>query len=127
MARILDHLQRVQNLLASAGIDSALIERLALGAHGVQRYTNDIDLLVDGSQRLKLKQLMLASGFTIFAETNEVIQFAGEIAVDVLCANRPISLALLREAKIDRHLKTKVISAEGLIGLKIHTSSQTHY
>ena len=62
---------------------------------------------------------MLAGGFTLFSETSEVMKFAGEIAVDVLCANRPISLAMLKDARIDPPLNIKVISAEGLIGLKI--------
>ncbi len=119
MTRIFDHLQKIHKLLANAGIDSAIIGGLALGAHGVQRYTNDIDLLVDGTERLRLKHLMLANGFTLFAETSEVIQFAGDIAVDVLFAQRPISVSLLRQAPLDPHLKIKVISAEGLIGLKI--------
>ncbi len=119
MARILDQLHNVHGILTKAGIDVAVIGGLALGAYNVQRFTNDIDFLVDGSHRLKLKQLMLANGFTLFAETSEVIQFAGEIAVDVLCANRPISLALLQQAQVDHRLNIKVISAEGLIGLKI--------
>jgi len=119
LASILDRLHHVHSLLAQAGIDAALIGGLAMGAYNVQRFTNDIDFLVDGSHRLQLKQLMLANGFTLFAETSEVIQFAGEIAVDVLCANRPISLALLQQAQMDQRLKIKVISAEGLIGLKI--------
>lgn len=119
MPRILEQLHKIQALLDSAGIDAAIIGGLALGAHGVQRFTNDIDFLVDGTQRLQLKHLMLASGFTLFEETNEVIQFAGEIAVDVLCANRPVSLALLQQAQLDQRLNVKVISAEGLIGLKI--------
>jgi hypothetical protein len=119
LARILDQLHNVHSLLVQAGIDAAIIGGLALGAYNVQRFTNDIDFLVDGSHRLQLKQLMLANGFTLFAETSEVIQFAGEIAVDVLCANRPISLALLQQAQLDQRLNIKVISAEGLIGLKI--------
>lgn len=119
MARILDQLNKVHDLLAQAEIDAAIIGGLALGAHGVQRFTNDIDFLVDGANRLKLKQLMLSNGFTLFAESSDVIQFAGEIPVDVLLANRPISLALLQQAPLDRRLKIKVISVEGLIGLKI--------
>jgi hypothetical protein len=119
MARILEQLHKIHSLLVQNGIDAAIIGGLALGAHGVQRFTNDIDFLVDGAQRLKLKQLMLGNGFTLFAESSEVIQFAGEIPVDVLCANRPVSVALLQQAQLDPHLNIKVISAEGLIGLKI--------
>ena len=119
MAQILKQLHKIHSLLAHGRIDSAVIGGLALGAHGVQRFTNDIDFLVDGTQRLKLKQIMLDHGFTLFAESSEVIQFAGEIAVDVLCANRPISLALLQHAQLDPRLNIKVVSAEGLIALKI--------
>jgi len=119
MLNIFDYLKRIHLLLTRDSIDFAIIGGLALGAHGVQRFTNDIDILIDGADRLRLKQLMLRSGFQIFAESAEVIQFSGEIAVDVLCANRPISLAMLRDAKAYPDLDIKVVGPEQIIGLKI--------
>ena len=56
---IIDNLNKIHDLIVDGGVDVALIGGLALGAHGVQRFTNDIDFLVDGADRLKLKQLML--------------------------------------------------------------------
>ncbi len=116
---IFEHLQRIAGLLTEVQLDFALIGGLALGAHGVQRFTNDIDLLIDGAERLRLKQLLLRNGFELFAESTEVMQFSGAIALDVLCANRPISLAMLRDAKVFKGLSLKVLGAEQIIGLKI--------
>ena len=116
---IFEYLKKIHHLLSQEGIDFAIIGGLALGAHGVQRFTNDIDILIDGTDRLRLKQLMLKSGFHIFAESTEIIQFSGDIAVDVLCANRPISLSMLSDAKLYPALNIKVVGPEQIIGLKI--------
>jgi predicted nucleotidyltransferase len=116
---IIEHLCHIHRLLANENIDFALIGGLAIGVYGVQRFTSDIDLLIDGSTRLQLKKVFLSNGFLIFSETAEVIQFDGPIPVDVLCANRPLSLAMLRDAKVEPLLGAKVIDAEGLIALKI--------
>lgn len=106
-------------LLGDHKIDFALIGGLALGVYGVQRFTNDIDILIDGAARLKLKKILLLNGFSIFAESAEVLQFVGSIPVDALCANRPLSLSMLHDAKIEPFFNFKVVGMEGLIGLKI--------
>jgi hypothetical protein len=116
---IIKNLRALGDLLSGENIDFALIGGLALGVYGVQRFTNDIDLIIDGKERSRLKKTLLLNGYSIFAETAEVLQFSGSIPVDVLCANRPLSLATLESAKIEPLFNFKVIGAEGLIGLKI--------
>lgn len=116
---IFEHLQHIARIVNEGQLDFALIGGLALGAYGVQRFTNDIDFLIDGTERLRLKQLLLKNSFELFSESSEVLQFSGPIALDVLCANRPISLAMLRDAKIYKGLSLKVVGAEQIIGLKI--------
>lgn len=116
---LLDYLRDISSILNSETIDFAIIGGLALGAHGVVRFTNAIDLIIDGESRLRLKQALTRKGFAIFSETPEFIQFSGLVAIDVLLANRPISLAMLRDAKISSELACKVIGAEQIIGLKI--------
>lgn len=61
---LLDHLKALSGILGAAGIDAALIGGIALGAHGVQRFTNDIDFLVDEGERLALRQALLARGWS---------------------------------------------------------------
>ncbi len=45
---IIKNLITLGDLLRGEKIDFALIGGLALGFYGVQRFTNDIDLLIDG-------------------------------------------------------------------------------
>jgi predicted nucleotidyltransferase len=116
---IIKNLIDLGGLLNGENIDFALIGGLALGIYGVQRFTNDIDLLIDGTARSRLKKTLLLNGYTIFAESAEVLQFSGSIPVDVICANRPLSLAMLETAKIEPLFNFKVIGVESLIGLKI--------
>ena len=116
---IIDHLRHIRRLLDDENIDFALIGGLAIGVYGVQRFTSGIDLLIDGTVRLHLKKVLSFNGFSIFSETAEVMQFDGPIPVDVLCANRPLGLAMLHDAKVEPLLGVKVIDVEGLIALKI--------
>ncbi|MBK9039061.1 MAG: hypothetical protein IPL83_07865 [Bdellovibrionales bacterium] len=67
-----DTLTTANEALKSASIEHALIGGFALAAHGVARATLDIDLLVDGKEKDKVKNLMLAAGFTVVHESEEV-------------------------------------------------------
>ena len=114
-------LEYVHKLLVDSSIDHALIGGLALGALGFQRFTNDIDILIDSDDRASLKEAFKKVGFTIFHENNEFIQFAGKGQVDVLVANRPLSKAMLKNALEFKPLGIKCLRVEDIIGLKIQS------
>jgi hypothetical protein len=108
-------------LLSGAQIKFALIGGFALGAHGIHRATKDIDLLVDGSQKELAKKIFLKEGFKIIFESNEVLQMVGIGYVDIVFANRPLSLEMLLEAQNGaiKFFSAPVVTCEALIGLKI--------
>jgi predicted nucleotidyltransferase len=102
------------------GISHALIGGLALGAHGVHRSTQDVDFLVEGTQREKVISCLKRLGFNPFHMTQEVLQFDGPGRIDILLANRPATLKMLQSAQMDsKILHVKVVGVEDLIGLKI--------
>lgn len=105
--------------LDAAGIDHALIGGLALGAHGVQRFTDDVDFLVEGSARAEIKRLFIGRGYKVFFESQEVMQLAGEGEIDFLFANRDISRSMLRNAQPIKGLNVRCVRIEDIIGLKI--------
>lgn len=106
-------------IMVQAGIDHALIGGLALGFHGVQRFTNDVDYLVPGKNRGHLKQTFASHGFSVFFENAEVLQLSGDGSLDFLFANRPLSQAMLANATKVSDLDIKCLGVEDLIGLKI--------
>lgn len=107
------------NALTNDGIDHALIGGLALATLGVNRATSDVDFLVDGQKRETVRTALLAAGFKVRAETQEVLQFEGPGYVDVLFANRPISKMMLNDAKVLPPFQIKCLGVEDIIGLKI--------
>ncbi len=112
-------LQHSHTLLAGANIRHALIGGLALGARGVQRFTNDVDWLVHGDDRLAAKQTFLARGFNVHAEHAEVCHFVGPGNVDLLFANRPLSQKMIEDAEPVPGFTCKCLGTEAIIGLKI--------
>lgn len=97
----------------------ALIGGFALGAHGIARATADIDFLVDGSFRDEVIKQFKAKGFALTFDSKEILQFSGPGHVDVLLAQRPLSKAMIKNAKLSTDLRVPVAAAEDLIGLKI--------
>lgn len=112
-------LHSLKNLLAQEGIEYALIGGLAVGGHGYERFTNDIDILVHEDCKEKLKKLLLAKGYTLFSENAEFVQFQGDCPIDVQLARRPFSQKMLKDAIILPVLGVKCLRAEDIIGLKI--------
>lgn len=105
--------------LEQLGIPHALIGGMALSLWGAQRSTADIDLLVDGGFKVETEQALTALGFTPFHATAEILQFNGIGSLDVMFANRPLSLKMLAEAQVFPHVSVRCVRPEGLIGLKI--------
>jgi hypothetical protein len=112
-------LNLARTLLAQEKIEYALIGGFCLAAYGIHRATKDIDLLIDGTKKLLVKKIFLDAGFTVFNETDEVLQLKGPGYLDFVFANRPLSLEMIKNSKMDLSLNVPIISAEGIIGLKI--------
>ncbi len=105
--------------LQTAGISHALIGGFALASYGQHRATSDIDLLADGSKKQLIKNELIKNGFTLRHESAEVLQFEGTGFLDILLANRPLSLEMLSRANLDSDLNVYILKPEDLIGLKI--------
>ncbi len=112
-------LQTVKDLFTKEKIEFALIGGFALSAHGVHRATTDIDILVGGKNQDQIIKILLSSGFKLRHQTKEVAQFSGIGNLDIVFANRPLSLEMIQKSKMDSKIGVSVVSAEGLIGLKI--------
>ncbi len=116
-------LQRISNLLTDQQIDHALIGGLALSAFGINRATFDIDFLIDSTQKEKAKVLLSKNNFTLYHESQEVLQFEGMAQIDFLLAQRPLSIEMLKNAVLIPLLGVKIVQLEDLIGLKIQAYS----
>ena len=112
-------LEIARTQLESAHISFALIGGFALSAHGIHRATKDIDLLVDGSKKEEIKKKFLSQGFKLSYESEEVLQFHWPGYLDIILANRPLSLEMLKNSSNYKLLDIPVVSPEGIIGLKI--------
>ncbi|MFZ3230910.1 MAG: hypothetical protein WA160_11945 [Pseudobdellovibrio sp.] len=112
-------LSDAHSVLELAGVAHALIGGFALAVYGQHRATADIDLLADGLKKELIKTELIKKGFTLKHESNEVLQFSGIGYLDVLLANRPLSLEMLKRANLNNELNIYILKAEDIIGLKI--------
>jgi len=112
-------LDLVHRLLSDNSIEHALIGGFAMAVYGYHRATSDIDLLADGQSKNEIKNILTQNGFKLVFESDEVLQFTGLGFVDILLANRPLSLQMLKQARKDSGLNIYVIQPEDIIGLKI--------
>ena len=83
------------------------------------RATGDCDFLIDFDNAELVRKMFLATGFKELYLSTEVLQLMGPYGLDFLFAKRPLSLEMLSQAKDIRGDGIRVVSAEGLIGLKI--------
>jgi hypothetical protein len=110
----------VKNVFEQNSISYALIGGFALSVYNEHRTTYDIDFLVDGAQKELIKTKLVSESFKILFETDEVIQFRSDYgSVDILFANRPLSLEMLTDSNSNNDLNVQIVSREALIGLKI--------
>ena len=120
-------LEKAHHALSAANVDHALIGGLGLATLGVHRATEDVDFLVDGKDRANAQSALERAGLTLSLATGEVLHFHGFGRVDILLANRPLSLEMLMQARVFPQHGIKCVLAEGLIGLKIqaYTNDKT--
>ncbi len=100
-------------------IPYGVIGGIAVFAYGGERTTFDIDFLIDGKYRAELKELANQMQLKIVNENPEVLQFSGNIQVDIIFANRAASKAMLNRTRQLEKLPFPVVAPEDLIGLKI--------
>lgn len=118
-------IQLAHTLLTKAGVEHALIGGMALAHYGISRSTVDVDLLIDGSKAEEAKTALIGEGFQITHESKEVLQFSktGVGGLDLLLAHRPLTQKMLSGSKETEKNGIKLVSAEGIIGLKIQAYS----
>lgn len=117
--------------LKRQNIDFVLIGGFALQAAGITRTTRDIDLLVPSENVAEIKNLMLAHGYELIHESEDVLNFVGKKfdlgRVDFLVAHREYAANMLKRAEekavFEGRFKIKVLRIEDLIGLKVQSSS----
>jgi hypothetical protein len=112
-------LKLAKEAMEKVGIAHALIGGFALGAHGIHRATKDIDFLVDAGKKTELKNALKSLGFNVMFESENIIQFQGPGYLDIVLAQRPLSLEMLKNAQTSSLDGIPVVSPEGIIGLKI--------
>jgi predicted nucleotidyltransferase len=121
-SRLGKQLQEVITTLNAAGAPFALIGGLALAPYKVVRATQDIDLLTDAAMSDAVHEALLGLGYQCLHRSADAGNYLrGDERVDFIYAHRPAALRLLRNAM---PLQTgfgwlHVVSAEGLIGLKL--------
>src|SRR3989338_4370903 len=112
-------------------IDFALIGGFALLAHGMDRTTQDIDLLMLIEDKEKVKKIMTSQGFELHHESKDVMNFFGMVPilgrVDFIVAHRQYARDMLKKA-IEKEIlngkfKIKVITIEDQIGFKVQSST----
>lgn len=122
MSRIVHQIKETLALFAQCSTPPALIGGLALAAHKVVRATQDIDFLVDSADADTLHRLLLGLGYRCIHRSEDAANYLrGDEGIDFLYAHRPAASRLLAEA-CERETgmgRMRVVSGEGLIGLKL--------
>jgi hypothetical protein len=121
-SRLGKQLTEIVSTLSTTGASFALIGGLAMAPHKVVRATQDIDLLTDATMADAIHDALLGLGYLCLHRSADAGNYLrGDERVDFIYAHRPAAMRLLRGA---RRLPTEfglmqVVSAEGLIGLKL--------
>jgi len=109
-----------------------VIGGLAVNAHGYERVTSDIDILVRGDERETWKNLLLSLGFSLTHEQGTFAQFkaAGETGwpLDLMFVNQQTFSKMFPES-VEVKLKGlafRVPTLEHLLALKLHALKYTH-
>jgi len=126
MNKLLQQLEEFNSQMQRVNAQFALIGEMALSAHQVPRATLDIDFLLAKSDAELAHRILLSLGYRcIHRSDNAANYLRGAQAVDFIYAFRPRALALLTQAKPCElgSQFVRVVSVEGLIGLKLQAVS----
>jgi hypothetical protein len=122
MSRLVLQFSRASDALRSANLDFALIGGLALASQRVVRATQDIDLIVDLDAAEAVDERLRRRGYHCAHRSRDAANYRrGDNGLDRIYASRPIARRLLAEAPVvtTPFGPLKVVSAEGIIGIKI--------
>jgi Aminoglycoside-2''-adenylyltransferase len=120
--RLARQLAEILSSLSAVGTRIALIGGLALASHRVIRATQDIDLLANASCTDEINSALLALGYQCLYRSEDAGNYQrGDERVDFIYAHRPAAMHLLQKAvPVETEFgQLRVVSAEGLIGLKL--------
>jgi hypothetical protein len=119
----------ILNKFTQEHVTFGLIGGFALHSAGYTRATTDIDFLVAQEDVSKVKRIMLAYGYELLGESEDISNYLGKMEdlgkVDFLHAHRKYSRAMLVRA-IDKDIlggtfKAKIVIPEDIIGLKLQS------
>ena len=121
-SRLGRQLEEVIASLSKVDARFALIGGLALASHKVIRATQDIDLLTDSERAEDIDRELVALGYHCLHRSPDAGNYLrGDERVDFIYASRPAARGLLSKATAIQTAfgEVRVVSAEGLIGLKL--------
>ena len=121
-SRLGRQLEEVIASLSKVDARFALIGGLALASHKVIRATQDIDLLTDSEKAEDIDRELIALGYHCLHRSADAGNYLrGDERVDFIYASRPAARGLLSNATTVQTAfgEVRVVSTEGLIGLKL--------
>jgi hypothetical protein len=127
-SRLGRQLEEVIASLSKVDVRFALIGGLALASHKVIRATQDIDLLTDSEKAEDIDRQLVALGYRCLHRSPDAGNYLrGDERVDFIYASRPAARGLLSNATAIQTAfgELRVVSTEGLIGLKPHVPAIT--
>ena len=122
LSRLGKQLEQLIATLGPVAARFALIGGLALATHRVVRATQDVDLLTDADEADAIHRAMIGLGYRCLHRSPDAANFLrGDERVDFIFAHRPAAVRMLAGAPMVRTAfgELRVVSAEGLIGLKL--------
>lgn len=122
MSRLAEQIKQAVGAFTGCKTPPALIGGVALAAHAIVRATRDVDFLVDAEDAGHIHELLTTLGYQCRYRSKDAANYVrNDEGLDLIYARRPKSQQLLAESKErDTPLgRIRVISAEGLIALKL--------
>lgn len=122
MSRLGDQIRQAIAAFSECKTPPALIGGVALAAHKVVRTTRDVDFLVDFADAERIHEALTGLGYQCLHRSQDAANYVrGDEGLDLIYARRPKSRLLLAEStEHDTALgRLRVVSVEGLIGLKL--------
>ena len=122
MSNLIEQIKQAVAAFNGCKTPPALIGGVALAAHEVVRATRDVDFLVDAADADHIHKVLTKLGYQCRYRSEDAANYVrGDEGLDLIYARRPKSRQLLagsleRDTALGR---IRVISAEGLIGLKL--------
>jgi Uncharacterised nucleotidyltransferase len=121
-SRLGKQLEQVIAALQEVGAPLALIGGLALAPHKVIRATQDIDFLTSAEKSEDIHRVLLGLGYRCLHRSTDAANYQrDDERIDFIYAHRPAARRLLGDAAARKTPfgNVRVVSAEGLIGLKL--------